>query len=115
MDHRRVNKSVESLQRNVQRLKQYKARLILFPIKSKKPRKGDASEEQQKLASQVTGELLKVRSRAKANRKEKARKPTEQEKKSHVFHAIRKARSNLRLVGVREKKKKEAAEGIDKK
>merc|ERR1712110_378567 len=44
VDHRRKNKSLESLQRNVQRLKEYQSKLILFPIKSSKPRKGDATE-----------------------------------------------------------------------
>jgi len=43
VDYRRQNKSVESLQRNVQRLKEYRAKLILFPKKLSKPRKEDAS------------------------------------------------------------------------
>ena len=43
VDHRRRNKSVESLQLNIQRLKRYKAKLILFPKKTSKPKKGDAS------------------------------------------------------------------------
>merc|ERR1712157_9283 len=43
VDHRRKNKSVESLQLNAQRLKEYKSKLILFPINAKKPRKGDSS------------------------------------------------------------------------
>merc|ERR1712058_14861 len=38
VDHRRRNKSVESLQLNAQRLKEYKSKLILFPISAKKPR-----------------------------------------------------------------------------
>merc|ERR1739846_54438 len=45
VDHRRRNKSVESLQINAQRLKEYQSKLVLFPIKASKPRKGDASEE----------------------------------------------------------------------
>jgi large subunit ribosomal protein L13e len=36
VDPRRRNKSVESLQANAQRLKEYKAKLILFPINAKK-------------------------------------------------------------------------------
>merc|ERR1711976_278006 len=44
IDHRRKNRSLESLQKNVQRLKEYQSKLILFPINGKKPRKGDASE-----------------------------------------------------------------------
>ena len=36
VDPRRRNKSVESLQKNSQRLKEYKAKLILFPLNEKK-------------------------------------------------------------------------------
>ena len=43
VDHRRRNKSVESLQVNAQRLKLYKSKLIVFPRKASKPKKGDSS------------------------------------------------------------------------
>lgn len=44
VDHRRRNKSVESLQANVQRLKKYKSRLIVFPRHpNKKLQKGEAT------------------------------------------------------------------------
>jgi large subunit ribosomal protein L13e len=43
VDHRRRNKSVESLQVNAQRLKLYKSKLILLPRKLSKPKKGDAT------------------------------------------------------------------------
>jgi large subunit ribosomal protein L13e len=43
VDYRRRNRSVESLQQNVQRLKEYNSKLIVFPKKISKPRKGDAS------------------------------------------------------------------------
>merc|ERR1719378_1823612 len=46
VDVRRRNRSVEALQLNVQRLKEYKAKLILFPVKASKPRKGDATQGQ---------------------------------------------------------------------
>ena len=36
VDPRRRNKSVESLQMNAQRLKEYKSKLILFPLNEKK-------------------------------------------------------------------------------
>lgn len=42
VDHRRRNRSVETLQLNVQRLKEYKSRLLLFP-RTKKPAKMDAN------------------------------------------------------------------------
>lgn len=43
VDFRRRNQSVEGLQQNVQRLKEYKSKLILFPKKAGKPQKGDAN------------------------------------------------------------------------
>lgn len=43
VDYRRRNKSMESLQQNVQRLKEYRAKLILFPKKASKPRKEDST------------------------------------------------------------------------
>lgn len=43
VDHRRKNRSEESLARNVERLNAYKERLVVFPLKSKKPKKGDSS------------------------------------------------------------------------
>lgn len=43
VDHRRKNRSVESLETNVQRLKLYKSKLIVFPKKANKPKKGDST------------------------------------------------------------------------
>lgn len=45
VDPRRRNKSVESLQVNIERLKEYRSKLILFPLKSKtnKIKKGEAT------------------------------------------------------------------------
>lgn len=43
VDPRRRNKSTESLQANVQRLKEYRSKLILFPRKASAPKKGDST------------------------------------------------------------------------
>ena len=43
VDYRRRNGSMESLQENVQRLKEYRSKLILFPRHPSKPKKGDAT------------------------------------------------------------------------
>lgn len=107
VDYRRTNRSLESLQLNTQRLKEYRSRLILFPKKLSKPKKGDSSAEEQKLASQLRGVILPVR---QPITKEKARPIEESEKKFSVFVHLRKARANKRLKGYREKKAKEAAE-----
>jgi len=48
VDHRRINKPVESIQRNVQRLKEYKSS------------KGDSSEAKSKLAQQLRGAILPI-------------------------------------------------------
>ena len=44
VDHRRRNKSAETLQRNVQRLEVYKSKLTLYPLKKDKPRKGEIDD-----------------------------------------------------------------------
>jgi large subunit ribosomal protein L13e len=43
VDHRAKSRSEERFNRNVERLQAYKARLVVFPKNSKKPKKGDAS------------------------------------------------------------------------
>lgn len=42
VDYKRKNRSVEAMQKNIQRLKEYKSKLILFPKKKKKPKKTDS-------------------------------------------------------------------------
>ena len=42
VDHRRHNRSLEGLQANVQRLKEYRSRLIVFPRKAGQPKKRDS-------------------------------------------------------------------------
>jgi len=107
VDHRRTNRSMESLQLNAQRLKEYKSRLILFPKKANKPKKGDSTEDQIKLATQLRGVVMPMKLKP---RKEKARAITAQEKKFSAFTALRQARAAQRLKGYREKKKKLAEE-----
>jgi large subunit ribosomal protein L13e len=107
VDYRRRNKSVESLQQNVQRLKEYRAKLILFPKKASKPRKEDSTAEELKLATQLTGPLMPI---VAVPRKEKARVITDDERKYSAFVALRQARAHKRLAGRRAKKAKEGTE-----
>ncbi|CAG2188623.1 RP-L13e [Mytilus edulis] len=107
VDYRRKNKSIESLQQNAQRLKEYKSKLILFPKKMSRPRKGDATAEEIKMAKQLKGAVMPITNIAKT---EKARKITDEEKKFSAFTALRQARAAARLVGYREKKAKQKAE-----
>ena len=45
----------ESLQLNTQRLKEFKSKMIFFPINAKKPRNGDATAEEMSKAVQLAG------------------------------------------------------------
>jgi len=110
VDFRRRNKAVESLQLNVQRLKEYRAKLILFPKKLGKPKKGDSTEEELKLATQLKGKIMPIVSLPK---REKARAITAEEKKFSAFVALRQARAHQRLAGARAKKSKEGEEGAE--
>ncbi|CAO2640183.1 60S ribosomal protein L13 [Lemmus lemmus] len=98
VDPRRRNKSTESLQANVQRLKEYRSKLILFPRKPSAPKKGDSS---------LTGSVMPIRN---VYKKEKSRVITEEEKNFKAFASLRMARANARLFGIRAKRAKEAAE-----
>jgi len=57
VDHRRTNKSVEALTTNVDRLKEYMSRLVVFPRKSR-AKKGDASQADKEVAEQVMGDII---------------------------------------------------------
>src|SRR5210317_1892028 len=59
VDHRRTNKSAESLAANVARLEEYKSKLIVFPKKRlSKVKNGDSSAEECKAATQFKGTVL---------------------------------------------------------
>jgi len=104
VDFRRRNRAVESLQLNVQRLKEYRAKLILFPKKLSKPKKGDSTEEELKVATQLKGTVMPIHIMPK---KDKVRAITDEERKYSAFVALRQARAHVRLAGQRAKKAKE--------
>jgi len=108
VDYRRRNKAIESLQLNGQRLKEYRAKLILFPKKLGKPKKGDSTEEELKLATQMKGK--RVMPIVDLPKREKARAITEEERKFSAFVALRQARAHRRLAGARAKKAKEGGD-----
>lgn len=87
VDRRRRNKSVEGQQENIQRLKEYRSKLILFPVHEKrKLRKGEATEEERKVATQFKGPVLPIK---KAVPEIEYRQITEEEKKFNAFHTLR--------------------------
>jgi len=62
-----------------------------------------------KMATQVVGTVMPIRE-AKPFKKEKARAITDKEKKFSAYVALRQARADVRLAGIRAKRAKEAAE-----
>merc|ERR1712146_766758 len=109
VDHRRKNRCTESLQLNAQRLKEYKAKLIVFPRKRGKPKAGDADVAELEKAEQLKGPLLPMPSPLVD---EEPMVITDEMKEVEAYHTIRMARADYRLFGVRQKNRlaKEAKE-----
>lgn len=101
VDHRRRNRSAESLQLNSQRLKEYKAALILFPKKKGKPKAGDSSKEECGSAQQSLAKTVMPLPKVHAG--EEAMTITAEMKSDNVFHKIRIARADYRLFGIRQR------------
>ncbi|RWA12579.1 hypothetical protein EKO27_g2521 [Xylaria grammica] len=103
VDHRRVNLSEESLAINVQRLKAYQARLILFPRKTKGPAL-DNIETTRSIKSAFTFEATAP------GVTEINKDAMPQGVEGGAYRTLRVARSDARLKGVREKRARDAAE-----
>ncbi|KAI9362501.1 ribosomal protein L13e [Zopfochytrium polystomum] len=107
VDHRRKNRSEESLQLNVARLKEYKSKLIVFPKKLNRIKKGDTPREGLVGASQLpVGALLPI---VQPVPTETTRVLTEKPKLG-AYYTLRMARADKKYKGIREKRKKAAAE-----
>ena len=108
VDHRRRNKCNESLQLNVQRLKAYKARLVVFPTK-----KGAEWTDDMKSAEQLTTpNVLPIKQKQD---KLEVRAITDDEKEFRAYAKIRIERANKRQVGPRFVAARKAAEEAAKK
>jgi len=95
VDYRRSNHCNETLLSNVQRLKLYKSKLVLYPRKAGKGKPGEASAEDIKNAVQQKKPLpYKV-----VSQKDKPRAITDAEKAASAVITIRKARKEARQVG----------------
>lgn len=114
VDYRRVNKSEEALQLNVQRLENYKSKLILFPRRADKPKKGEiADSTADKLKSAEAGAQntnKHVLDRPARKVRQPAQKLTKDLAEARVFRKIRQLKVNAKYKGRREKRAKEAAE-----
>jgi len=97
VDHRRINKSGESLALNVARLKEYKSKLIVFPKKRlSKVKNGDSSAADCKAATQFDGTILPLTS--PSNEIVMATVPKQE---ISAFTTMRIAKKETKVVGYR--------------
>jgi len=105
VDTRRTNKNEESLKLNADRLKAYKAKLVIFPRSSlKKPKKGDSTKEQLKNVKQNTCKTVIPVPKLRLH--EPARAITADEKAVESYRILRKAREEQKNYGKKLAKEK---------
>jgi large subunit ribosomal protein L13e len=105
---------MESLVANVERLKAYRARLILFPRKAGQHKKEDSSKEDVSAANKaehvkhtkIALPIVNVEPGIKEIKKSDMPEAIE----GGAYRKLREARSEARLVGKREKRAKEKAD-----
>merc|ERR1711871_399256 len=111
VDPRRRNRSVNGKQANVQRLREYRANLVVFPRngknKLKKGWKDDSAAAETETATQLTTQF--VMRNAKTTHSVETRKITE-EKNAFATRVLKAAWNDARLVGFREVRAKQRAE-----
>ncbi|CAA7056378.1 unnamed protein product [Microthlaspi erraticum] len=105
VDHRRKNRSLEGLQSNVQRLKTYKAKLVIFPRRARKIKAGDSTAEELANATQVQGDYMPI---VREKPTMELVKITSEMKSFKAYDKIRLERTNKRHAGARAKRAAEA-------
>jgi large subunit ribosomal protein L13e len=112
VDSRRQNLSTESLAVNVERLKAYRARLILFPRKLGQHKKGDSSKEDLSAAKDSVNNLKHALPivNAEAGVKEIKKSDMPEPVEGGAYRKLRELRSEARLLGKREKRAREKAD-----
>lgn len=112
VDPRRQNLSTESLTVNVERLKAYRARLILFPRKLGQHKKGDATKEDVSAVKDTVSSLkagLPIVN-AEVGIKEIKKSDMPEPIEGGAYRKLRDMRSEARNLGKREKRAKEKAD-----
>jgi large subunit ribosomal protein L13e len=114
VDHRRQNTSEEALQQNKQRLESYKSKMILFPRRESKPKKGEINDSTVERLQSADAKIQNIHSHVleKPVRKlrESPRKITKELTDMRVYRKLRQLQVNAKNVGKREKRAKEAAD-----
>ena len=108
VDHRRVNRSAESLEANVARLKHHIAHLVVFPRRKGQPKNGDSSAEDIAAATQHTGVLQPITAAAAAA--PEFVEISEELSDFNAFQKLRVERTSARYIGKKTKKQIAAEE-----
>ncbi|KAK0526598.1 60S ribosomal protein L13 [Tilletia horrida] len=95
VDHRRRNKSEESLKLNVERIKAYRERIVVIPARSKKGKKVDLS------SIETTRNVAAAFPLPAAATAEAPRAITAEEKELNAFRTLRDIRAKHRSEGAR--------------
>lgn len=104
VDHRRQNRSDESLNLNVLRLKTYISKLVMLP-RREKAKKGIGGIPNDTLKSEVAAKIPqtvnpnKVMAIAAKVKSIRARKITDEDRKFSAYATLRKARKELKYIG----------------
>lgn len=94
------------MEQNVQRLKEYKQKLVVFPKKASKPKKGDSAPAELAAVSQNKGTIMPI-----SNKQTPVTTTTlKGEQKATAYATLRVARANKKLKGTREKILKQRVE-----
>lgn len=120
VDPRRANLSTASLATNVERLKAYRARLIIFPRRAGTQKAVDSpadeiatfkkSSKDNGGGVKKTSDVLRIVDRARAEAVGEIKRSEIGEGTKDAYRVLREARSEARLVGVREKRAKAKAD-----
>ncbi|CAL9247114.1 unnamed protein product [Arabidopsis halleri] len=105
VDHHRKNRSLEGFQYNVQRLKTYKAKLVIFPRRAHKVKAGDSAPEELANATQVQGDHMSIVHEMPIIELVKL---TSNMKSFNAYEKIRLEGTNKRHAGARAKRAAEA-------
>ncbi|KAJ4350132.1 60S ribosomal protein L13 [Didymosphaeria variabile] len=117
VDPRRQNLSEESLKANVERLQEYRKKLILFPRRNGKTKSGDASAEDVKAAKKGDNTVTSTASVLPIVNKPVFEEASigSVEATENAYRKLRDQRAEQRYAGAREKRAKVKAEEADAK
>ena len=109
VDHRRHNRSVESLEMNKNRLLAYVSKLALFPRHAGQCKKGLVNDSTVEVTDKATEQVAQL-GLPKQSKREKAVVLTKEMKEKKVYQVQKTEMTNQKWAGKREKRAREEAE-----